>query len=502
MHEIFISYRRIDTEASGGHLLADLRNYFGEDSVFMDTRRGGIAWGADWEKSLNDALRRCELLLALIGPQWARCERAPGQRRLDAPDDWVRGEIATVLRMGKPVLPVLFQGAPVPSEAELPEELRMLRFHKLQAYAVSEANWEADTRRLFEALSQTTRLKQLHDLASSETGIRLLEQLIGERPEVADAVSRSRAVIETADREVDEIRLLKATHDALHEIESKCLIPIRDTATLLPLDGFGRKFAQLDRMIRNALAELAALVPELPVLLEIDLPGHLVAVAEAFHAATAGPDAAARDALVGKLEELIGEIPVRLNDAIDNAATQMQLRQLLELMATVGQLLRPAASGDQELKPMIEGIESLDELRVELALRVREHGLLQSLDNFLRETVGGQRRAGTAGRIGPATLVADWNHVCRLRARFKAPFSEEVEDGHQILVALEPAIEEAVKRGDEPQAAALLAAYTNEVGDLFRLVDHRLKEFCFELRTRTRPLKTILDMCRTEMRNG
>jgi hypothetical protein len=208
------------------------------------------------------------------------------------------------------------------------------------------------------------------------------------------------------------------------------------------------------------------------------------------------------DRVVGKLEELVGEIPVRLNDAIDNAATRLQLRQLSELMATVGDLLRPKAGGDAELKPLLEGIDALDDLRGELSQRVREHGLLQSLDNFLRETVGGQRRAGTSGRIEPATLVADWNHIRRLRARFKGPFSAEVDEGHQLLEALEPGIDEAVRRADEPDAVARLSAYTNEVGDLFRLVDRRLKEFCFDLRAKTRPLKTILDMCRVEARHA
>ena len=225
MREIFISYRRIDTEPSGGHLYADLCRVFGADGVFMDTRRGGIPWGADWEKSLEDALEGCEVLIALIGPQWGICERSPGLRRLDAPEDWVRGEIVTVLKRPKPVLvvPVLFQGAQPPQEHELPEELRTLSFHKRQAYAISESNWEADTRRLVDALAAIPRLKQLHDLATTERGIRLLEQLIRDNRTVSDAVSRSWALIEATDREVDEIRLLKGIHDALHEIE--CEVP-------------------------------------------------------------------------------------------------------------------------------------------------------------------------------------------------------------------------------------------------------------------------------------
>jgi hypothetical protein len=496
MHEIFISYRRVDCETSGGHLHADLCRAFGAESVFMDKRRGGIPWGADWEKSLKEALAGCEVLIALIGPQWATCERSPGMRRLDAPDDWVRGEIAAVLRQSKQVLPVLFQDAPAPTEDRIPDELRALNFHKHQAYPISESNWEAETQRLFDALAKIPRLKQLHDLATTETGIRLLEKLVRDDRTVAAAVVQSTAEIETTDREVDEIRLLKGIHDALHEIESKCLIPIRDTAIARPLEGFKRKFENQDRAIRASLGELAAVVPALPVLLDIDLPRHLTAATDAFDVAVTSRSAGDRDRVVGKLEELVGEIPVRLNDAIDNAATRLQLQKLQELMATVRNLLRSAPAGDSELKPLLDGIAAMDDLRVELKLRVDEHGLLQSLDNFLRETVGGQRRAGTSGRIEPATLVAGWNQIGRLRARFKGPFSQEMECGLHILEALEPGIDEAVRRTDELDALDRLEEYAKEVGELFRQVDTNLKQFCFDLREKTRPLKTILDMCR------
>jgi hypothetical protein len=234
----------------------------------------------------------------------------------------------------------------------------------------------------------------------------------------------------------------------------------------------------------------------------VDLPGYLTSAAAAFEQALATRSTQDRDLVIDRLEALIGEIPVRLNDAIDNAATRLELRQLLALMASVGELLRPAAGCDTELKPMLEGIAALDGLRGELALRVREHGVLQSLDNFLRETVEGQRRSGTSGRIGRATLLADWNHIRRLRARFKEPFSPEVAEGHALLQTLEPEIEAAVLRGDEIDAVARLVAYFNEAGDLFRLVDGKLKEFCFELRDKTRPLKTILDMCRAGVRDA
>lgn len=502
MKEIFISYRRIDTETSGGHLYEDLRRSFGADSVFMDRRRGGIAWGADWEKSLRDALQSCEVMIALIGPQWANCERSPGVRRLDVADDWVRGEIATALRLSKPVLPVLFQGAVLPSEGQMPDELCALGFHKRQAYPISENNWGDDTKRLFDELAAIPRLKQLHDLATSETGIRLLEQLIHDHPTVADAVIRSRAVIETTDREVDEIRLLKNIHDALHVIESTCLIPIRDVKTPMTrirIGGYRRKFIEVVyHEIRTARRELAAVVGELPELLKSGLGVSLKGVQQAFKVASASPGLENQARVVSALSDLVGYHSVRLNDAIDNAAMRLQLKQLQDLMATVGALLRPAGSEDRELRPLLAGIDALDGLRVELALRVREHGWLQGLDNFLRQATCGRSGTGTSSNSESPALVVDWSTLKRLRGRFKEPFSPEMGSGHRALNKMERDIEAAVGRGDECDAQERIAEYANEVGDLFRRYDHRLKEFCFDLREKTRSLKTILDMCRLE----
>ena len=57
MREIFISYRRVDTAASAGHLYENLCKAYGEEAVFMDTRGNNIPWGADWQASLEVGLR-------------------------------------------------------------------------------------------------------------------------------------------------------------------------------------------------------------------------------------------------------------------------------------------------------------------------------------------------------------------------------------------------------------------------------------------------------------
>ena len=128
---IFISYRRVDTKAWANHLLDDLRRRFGSARVFMDIR-GGIRGGDDFERVLRDALERCKVLLAVIGPHWTTCQRSDGRLRLCGDDDWVRRELATALERGIVVVPVLFGREGLPAAGELPPDLQALLRRRLR----------------------------------------------------------------------------------------------------------------------------------------------------------------------------------------------------------------------------------------------------------------------------------------------------------------------------------------------------------------------------------
>src|SRR5262249_35029788 len=138
-------------------------------------------------------------------------------------------------------------------------------------------------------------------------------------------------------------------------------------------------------------------------------------------------------------------------------------------------------------------------LHSDLALRVRDHGLLQGLDNTLRRVFGGQYRAGTWEDVDRESLSVNWNSIRRLRERFEAPFSPIFQDRRHDLEELEAGIEAAFARDDKADdILALLNDYSNEVEELFREVDSELKEFCAELREKTQPLKAILEQIQPE----
>jgi hypothetical protein len=517
MYEIFINYRRVDTTDSGGHLYSDLWQRFGRDAVFMDTRRS-IPWGADWDSKLKDALENCEVLVALIGPRWTTCERSPGKRALDEPDDWVRDEIATALKRSKKILPVLLGRDTPPSESELPAELTELRFHLLEAYPISQTHWEEERDHLVSELNKNPKLKEMSDLKTGERGIRLLEKLIRENSKVADTVSRSRVVIEITDRGVDEIRLLKNIHDALHEIEAKSLEPIRDklrrlresnsnigeTVTIEALGDAHRKFVRYQGDIGKSRGQLAEIAPSLSGLLGVELPERLESAKLAFANVANTSTPADLDHLVGELEGLAGSIPARLNDEIERAMRQLELHQLRDLMTAVIGLLDPKAVTNRELKPMVNGTAALDNLRKNLASRVRDHGLLQGLDNKLRSMFEGQYRdRDTWKNANRANLNANWNSIQRLRERFTAPFSPVLEVRWPDLEPIEAEIKTVIARGDETNAIlSRLESYAKEVGGVFREVDSNLKEFCGELRENTLPLKAILQQCEPEPENA
>ena len=165
---IFISYRRDDLGATAGRLRERLVKEFGTNNVFMDV--DSIPAGVDFAAHLQRTLETCQLVLALIGPNWLKVSNASGVRRIEDPSDFVRMELTAALCKSIKLVPVLIDGASMPSEAELPLPLKPLG--KLQAIELrnSQFRWDAARllEKLFEALGQSPRLRrQLKWLAAA-----------------------------------------------------------------------------------------------------------------------------------------------------------------------------------------------------------------------------------------------------------------------------------------------------------------------------------------------
>ena len=131
MTGIFINYRRDDAPGVAGRLYDHLAKSFSRRDLFIDV--DAIKPGLDFVKQLDTQVSQCDVLLALIGPHWLKAEDEQGAQRLQGDRDYVRIEIAVALKRDIPVIPVLINGADMPVEAQLPEDLKSLsRRHALE----------------------------------------------------------------------------------------------------------------------------------------------------------------------------------------------------------------------------------------------------------------------------------------------------------------------------------------------------------------------------------
>lgn len=154
MRTIFLSYRRQDSADMCDRLSDHLTRRYGADAVFRDTTT--IMAGSEFPVALHHALEDCRVVIVLIGPDWLDVRDARGLRRLDDPADWVRIEVATGLREGKLVIPVLARGARLPAAHELPEDLRLLA--QCQPVMLrSGPAFQQDVEALYRAIGQTAR---------------------------------------------------------------------------------------------------------------------------------------------------------------------------------------------------------------------------------------------------------------------------------------------------------------------------------------------------------
>ena len=151
MPNIFISYRREDSDIWVGRLGDELRKHFPPEEIFQDI--ASIDPGAEFPKALSEALARAAATLIVIGPRWLSATDRQGRRRLDNASDFVRQEVVESLRRpGVRVFPVLVGGAEMPAEDDLPDPLKPLA--QRHAYELTVRHWARDAEQLVQILKR------------------------------------------------------------------------------------------------------------------------------------------------------------------------------------------------------------------------------------------------------------------------------------------------------------------------------------------------------------
>lgn len=121
---IFISYRREDSEDFANRICEVLRERFGREQVFFDTR--SVIAGDPWPTTIARDLEGAKVVVAVIGSRWLEVKDAQHRRRIDLPDDVLAGELAYALEHGIPVLPTHMKGVASLRREALPDRLKPL----------------------------------------------------------------------------------------------------------------------------------------------------------------------------------------------------------------------------------------------------------------------------------------------------------------------------------------------------------------------------------------
>jgi hypothetical protein len=120
---VFISYRRGDGAGYAMVLNERLVAHFGAARVFRDI--DDLGPGTNFVARIESAIGSCAVVIALMGTNWAGA-LPDGRRRLDDPNDFLRLEVVSAIQLGVRIIPVLVQGANMPTREGLPEPIKAL----------------------------------------------------------------------------------------------------------------------------------------------------------------------------------------------------------------------------------------------------------------------------------------------------------------------------------------------------------------------------------------
>lgn len=121
---VFISYRREDTGPDAGRVYDRLSRLLSKSNVFFDVST--IRGGENFEKKIASEISMSDAVLIFIGDKWLELVQSTGKPRLWEPGDYVRAELRAALDRPILVLPVLVDGARMPTPEQLPEDLRAI----------------------------------------------------------------------------------------------------------------------------------------------------------------------------------------------------------------------------------------------------------------------------------------------------------------------------------------------------------------------------------------
>lgn len=157
----FINYRKSLNLTEAQLLHVHLERYLGRKRVFIDI--SGLEGGDHWLQSLERQVANSIAMVVLIDKNWLTVIDEQGNYRLQQSSDFVRFEVEQALLRNIPVIPLLLDGAQMPTTDDLPAGLAQLPFQ--QAMTLRQESFEKD------AAEVAKRLKYFAGISRSPKGV-------------------------------------------------------------------------------------------------------------------------------------------------------------------------------------------------------------------------------------------------------------------------------------------------------------------------------------------
>ncbi len=146
--KIFINYRKEDSSGYSLALYHELIKWYDKKIIFKDFNN--IDPGEDFEESIDNALNSCNILLVIISDKWL--DILNQRQKQTKQKDLVTLEISTALLKNIYTIPITINGASMPSESELPDELKKLI--RRQFLNIDQTRFETDTMKLVQIIDK------------------------------------------------------------------------------------------------------------------------------------------------------------------------------------------------------------------------------------------------------------------------------------------------------------------------------------------------------------
>lgn len=312
---IAISYRREDSLPVAGRLYDRLQGEFGQGSVFMDF--DSIPYGVDFRDHIQHMVEASQVLLAVIGPDWAGRRRSK-TRRIDDEADFVRLEIAYALSRKVPVIPILIGKTRMPKPSSLPADIQALAYRNAMTLDVG-IDFHHHAERLITAVKRLVREEALQADSAVTTVVGQLPAPSSSAvlPKLPDAATTRRARQgEPAGSEKSPAPRDEARFEDAPPVEPKPQLPLETIATA--------KRASPEPLSEPKLSDVVPLLPRGQPLIQASGPEQTVrepGAAEKTSAVSTKAEAASPDVptmspvLTGNVARANSEQPAPANIA-------------------------------------------------------------------------------------------------------------------------------------------------------------------------------------------